>query len=54
MAEIFTIDREFTLLLEIKDNHPKYVVTMDEFWKDNLEGVKHVDIADFLLMENWG
>jgi len=28
--------------LEIKDNHPKYVVTMDEFWKDNIEGVKHV------------
>jgi uncharacterized protein len=48
-----TIDREFNPLMEIKDNHPKYVVTMDEFWKDNIEGVKHVYIADFLLMENW-
>jgi uncharacterized protein len=54
MAEKSTIDREFTPLLEIKDNHPKYVVTMDELWKDNIEGVKHVYIADFLLMENWG
>lgn len=36
-----------------RDNHPKYVVTMDEFWKDNIEGVKHMHIADFLLMENW-
>jgi uncharacterized protein len=53
MVEKSTIDREFTPLLEIKDNHPKYVVTMDEFWKDNIEGVKHMHIADFLLMENW-
>ncbi len=54
MAEKSTIDREFTPLLEIKDNYPKYVVTMDKLWKDNIEGVKHVYIADFLLMENWG
>ncbi|MEX0982952.1 MAG: ATP-binding protein [Bacteroidales bacterium] len=53
LTEQSTIDREFNTLLEIKDNHPKYVVTMDEFWKDNIEGVKHVYIADFLLMENW-
>jgi predicted AAA+ superfamily ATPase len=53
MVEQSTIDREFTPLLEIKDNHPKYVVTMDEFWKDNIEGVKHMYIADFLLIENW-
>ena len=53
MTEPSTIDREFIPLLEIKDNYPKYVVTMDEFWKDNIEGVKHIHIADFLLMENW-
>lgn len=45
-----TIDREFYPLLEIRDNHPKYVVTMDEFWRDNIEGIKHIHIADFLLM----
>lgn len=53
MTEQSTINREFKPLLEIKDNHPKYVITMDEFWKDNIEGVKHVYIADFLLMERW-
>ena len=54
MTEQSTIDREFKPLLEIKDNHPKFVVTMDDFWKDNIEGIKHIHIADFLLMENWG
>jgi predicted AAA+ superfamily ATPase len=48
-----TIDREFAPLLEIRDHHPKYVVTMDELWHDNIEGVKHIYIADFLLMENY-
>lgn len=48
-----TIDREFNPLLEIRDNHPKYVVTMDEFWRDNIDGVKHIHIADFLLMESF-
>lgn len=48
-----TIDREFSPLIEIRDNHPKYVVTMDEFWRDNIEGIKHVHIADFLLMESY-
>ncbi len=53
MVEQSTIDREFSPLIQIKDNHPKFVVTMDEFWKDNIEGVKHMHIADFLLMESW-
>ena len=51
MEEQTTIDREFTPLLEVKDHHPKYVVTMDETWHDNIEGIKHMHIADFLLME---
>lgn len=48
-----TIDREFNPLLEIRDNYPKYVVTMDEFWRDNIDGIKHMHIADFLLMESF-
>jgi len=48
-----TIDREFAPLLEIRDNHPKYVVSMDELWRDNINGIKHVHIADFLLMESY-
>jgi len=46
-----TVDREFGALIELKDHYPKYVVTMDSIWTDTIEGVKHVHIADFLLME---
>jgi len=31
-----TISREFDVLLGIKDQYPKFVVTMDEFWKENI------------------
>ena len=48
-----TIDREFKPLLEIRDHHPKYVVTMDDIWRDNIEGIKHIHIADFLLMKEY-
>lgn len=53
IAEQTTIDREFTPLLEIKDHHPKYVVTMDDTWQDNIEGVQHKHIADFLMMKEY-
>ncbi|AHF08791.1 ATP-binding protein [Dehalobacter restrictus] len=46
-----TINREFAPLLAIKDHYPKYVVTMDDFWNDNVEGVKHKHLAEFLLMD---
>jgi len=46
-----TVNREFGNLLAIDDQYPKYVVTMDEFWKDDIEGVKHLHITDFLLKE---
>ncbi len=48
-----TIDREFSPLLEIRDHHPKYVVTLDEIWHDNIEGIQHMHIADFLLMKEY-
>jgi uncharacterized protein len=44
-----TANREFAPLLAIKDQYPKYVISMDDFWKDDIEGVKHIYIADFLL-----
>ena len=52
MTEKSTIDREFTPLLDIKDNHPKYVVSMDQTWSDNIEGIQHKHIADFLLLKS--
>lgn len=48
-----TREREVTPLLEIRDQYPKYIVTMDEPWGSNLEGVQLVNIADFLLMETY-
>lgn len=46
-----TIQREFGNLLAIPDQYPKYVVTMDPFWKDTINGVKHLPISEFLLEE---
>jgi len=37
-----TVAREFGNLLSVGDQYPKYVVTMDEFWKDAIEGVVHL------------
>ncbi|MDP3927653.1 MAG: ATP-binding protein [Bacteroidota bacterium] len=50
LQEQSTIDREFGSLMAIQDNFPKYVVTMDPLWVDNIEGIQHVYMADFLLM----
>lgn len=43
-------DREIGNLLAIRDHYPKYVVTMDELAVGNVDGVKIVHLADFLLM----
>ena len=48
-----TGEREFAPLLAISDHYPKYVVSMDDVWQDNIEGVRHWHIADFLTNENW-
>ncbi len=42
------IEREFDNLLKIKDNYPKYVISMDEYAKGNFKGVKHLNLIDFL------
>lgn len=46
-------DREIVNLLEIKDHYPKYVVTMDELAGGNVEGVRIVHLADFLLSSQY-
>ncbi|MCL2168386.1 MAG: ATP-binding protein [Lentimicrobiaceae bacterium] len=43
-----TIEREFGNLLNIKDNFPKMVVTMDELAGIDYQGIKHIHILDFL------
>ena len=47
-----TVEREFAPLLAVEDHYPKYVVTMDDFWKDSIDGVRHLYITDFLLSEH--
>lgn len=46
-------DRETANLLEIKDHYPKYLVTLDEFASGNINGVKIVHLADFLLRDEY-
>lgn len=46
-------DREVANLLEIKDHYPKYVVTLDELALGNINGVKIVHLADFLLASEY-
>ena len=46
-------DREVANLLLIKDHYPKYVVTLDELAAGNINGVKIVHLADFLLEDEY-
>jgi predicted AAA+ superfamily ATPase len=44
-----TINREFGNLLAIKDNYPKYVVSMDELMSGtDFKGIEHIHIRDFI------
>ncbi|MDR3000903.1 MAG: ATP-binding protein [Fibromonadaceae bacterium] len=46
------LNRELSLLQLIKDNYPKFVVSMDSFFKENISGIEHKFIGDFLL-DRW-
>ena len=52
LASEDTVRREFDVFSHIRDNFPKYVVTLDEFDMSR-DGIKHRNIRDFLLMEEW-
>lgn len=44
-----TINREFGNLLEIKDNYPKYVVSMDEVMSGtDFKGIEHFHLRNFI------
>ena len=42
-------DQEAANLLAIKDHYPKYIVTLDELAAGNINGIKIMHLADFLL-----
>lgn len=52
LASEETIRREFGVYDNIRDNYPKYVVSLDEFDMSR-NGIKHRNIRDFLLTEEW-
>ncbi|MDO4547573.1 MAG: ATP-binding protein [Clostridia bacterium] len=47
-----TIKREFSAFDDVRDNFPKYVVTLDEFDMSR-NGIKHRNIRDFLTAKEW-
>ena len=48
-----TQKREYDQLLEIRDNYPKYVVMANDFAGGNYEGIKTINIIDFLLSKDY-
>ncbi len=52
LASEETVAREFGAYDGIRDNFPKYVVSMDELDLSR-SGIKHRNIRDFLLAERW-
>jgi len=48
-----TQKREFGNLRSIQDNYPKYVVSLDEFYRESdNEGIKHIHLREFLKLTN--
>lgn len=52
LASEETVKREFGVYDSIRDNYPKYVVSMDELDMSR-NGIKHRNICDFLLAKDW-
>jgi len=48
-----TQKREFGNLLSIQDNYPKYVVSLDEFFRESdTNGIKHLHLREFLQLKS--
>ncbi len=43
----------FSTLSSIKDQYPKFVLTMDEFWKESIDGVQHYYSSNYLLSDDY-
>lgn len=52
LASEETIQREFGVYDTVRDNFPKYVVSMDEFDMSR-NGIKHRNVRDFLMEKEW-
>lgn len=52
LASEDTVAREFGAFYSVRDNFPKYVVSMDELDMGR-DGIKHMNLRDFLLAPEW-
>ena len=52
ISEKQTAEREFGNLLAIKDNYPKYVVTLDDYSGSSYEGILYIPLKQFLFEFN--
>lgn len=52
LASESAIEREFGVYALVRDNWPKYAVSMDELYMSG-DGIKHMNIMDFLLASDW-
>lgn len=52
LKEAATIEREFGNLKKIKNNYPKWVISMDKSSDTSIEGIRHMHIRDFCLSIN--
>jgi hypothetical protein len=44
-----TVEREVRPLAMIQDNHPKYILSFDEYRIAGKNGIRHLNVRDFLL-----
>ena len=44
------IKREFSVLHSVKDNYPKFVISMDTIFGADVKGIQRFNLIDFLLM----
>ena len=51
LATTETMHREYSGLLAIKDNYPKYLLLENDYAMGNFEGIKTMKISDFLLSD---
>jgi len=52
LASPETVEREFSVLGAIKDNYPKYVISMDKIFGTDFEGIQRLNLIDFLLSQD--
>jgi predicted AAA+ superfamily ATPase len=53
LSEDAVIDREFRPLVDIHDNYPKVVLSLDETWDSTYEGIRRFNLRDYLLSPDW-